>query len=67
MGGADQIKVFIRNRKKCIKLIEEAHIIIMIDFNQPGRLGESEKYVLASTAVKVVIDLTVNHMQLLSS
>jgi phosphoesterase RecJ-like protein len=28
----------------------------MIDFNQPSRLGESEKYVLASTAVKVVID-----------
>jgi phosphoesterase RecJ-like protein len=56
MDGADKIKVFIRNRKKCIKLIEEANLIIMIDFNQPSRLGESEKYVLGSTAVKVILD-----------
>jgi bifunctional oligoribonuclease and PAP phosphatase NrnA len=56
MDGADQIKIFVRNRKKYIKLIDEANLIIMIDFNQSSRLGESEKYVIASTAVKVIID-----------
>jgi phosphoesterase RecJ-like protein len=56
MDGADQIKIFIRNRKKCIKLIEEADLIVLIDFNQSGRLGESEKYVVASPAAKVIID-----------
>ena len=56
MDGADQIKIFIRNRKKCMKMIEEANLIIMIDFNQPSRLGESEKFVTGSTAVKVIID-----------
>jgi phosphoesterase RecJ-like protein len=56
MDGADKINIFIRNRKKCTKLINQAEVIIMIDFNQPSRLGESEKCVLASTAVKVIID-----------
>lgn len=56
MEGADDIHVFIRERKKCIRLIEEAKLIIMLDFNQPGRLGEAEKYVTASGAAKVLID-----------
>jgi bifunctional oligoribonuclease and PAP phosphatase NrnA len=56
MDGADKIKIFIRNRKKCIRLIEDANLIIMLDFNQSGRLGESEKYVIGSKAVKVIID-----------
>jgi bifunctional oligoribonuclease and PAP phosphatase NrnA len=56
MDGADQIRVFIRNRKEGIRLIENADLIILIDFNQPSRLGEAEKYVTASKAVKVIID-----------
>jgi phosphoesterase RecJ-like protein len=56
MHGADQIKIFIRKRKKCIRLIEDATLIIMIDFNQPNRLGEAEKYIVGSSAVKVIID-----------
>ena len=56
MDNSDQINVFIRKRKKCIKLIESADLIIMVDFNQPNRLGEAEKYVIASSAVKVIID-----------
>jgi phosphoesterase RecJ-like protein len=56
MDNADKIKVFIRKRKKCVRLIEDADLIIMIDFNQPSRLGESEKYVIGSKAVKVIID-----------
>ena len=56
MDGSGEIHVFIRNRKACIKLIKEADLIIMIDFSQSNRLGEAEKYVTESTAVKVIID-----------
>jgi phosphoesterase RecJ-like protein len=56
MEGSDKINIFIRKRKKCISLIEAADLILMMDFNQPNRLGEAEKYVTGSTAVKVVID-----------
>lgn len=56
MPGADLINIFIKKRKDCIALVEKADLIIMVDFNQPGRLGESEKYVTGSTAKKVIID-----------
>jgi phosphoesterase RecJ-like protein len=56
MDGADQINVFIRERKKCRKLIEEADLIIMFDFNQSNRLGEAEESVKFSRATKVIID-----------
>jgi phosphoesterase RecJ-like protein len=56
MEGADQINIFIRNRDKCKKLIEKADLIIMLDFNQPNRLGEAESLVVSSKAKKVVID-----------
>jgi len=56
MDGADQINIFIKDRKKSRMLIEKADLIIMLDFNQPNRLGEAEDYVTASNAKKVVID-----------
>jgi phosphoesterase RecJ-like protein len=56
MDGADQIKIFIRNRKKCIRLIEAADLILMMDFSQSNRLGEAEKCVINSKAVKVIFD-----------
>ncbi len=56
MDGSEKINVFIRHRKRSIKLIEEAKLIIMVDFNQPGRLGEAEKAVTSSHAPKVIID-----------
>lgn len=56
MGGAENIYIFIRDRKKCIRLINEAKLIIMVDFNQSGRLGEAEKYVARSGARKVLVD-----------
>ncbi len=56
MDGSEQIEVFIRDRKKCITIIEKADLIIMVDFNQSSRLGEAEKYVKESPAIKVVID-----------
>ena len=56
MDGADQINIFIKDRKKCRLLIESADLIIMVDFNQPNRLGEAEDIVISSGARKVVID-----------
>ena len=56
MDGADLINIFIKKRKKCRKLIEEADLIVMLDFNQANRLGEAEDLVSASHARKVVID-----------
>jgi len=56
MDGADLINIFIKDRKKCRTLIEDADLIVMLDFNQSGRLGEAEDYVKASKAMKVVID-----------
>lgn len=56
MKNSDRINIFIRDRKKCLRLIEEANLIIMLDFNQSDRLGEAEKPVLKSSAKKVVID-----------
>lgn len=56
MDDASLIKIFIRERMKCKKLIEEADLIVMLDFNQADRLGEAKDLVLASRAIKVVID-----------
>lgn len=56
MPGADLINIFIKKRKDGIALAEKADLIIMVDFNQPGRLGEAEKYVTGSLAKKVIID-----------
>jgi phosphoesterase RecJ-like protein len=60
MDGVDLINVFIRNRERCRELIEKADLIVMLDFNQPGRLGEAEKLVSSSSAKKVVIDHHLN-------
>jgi bifunctional oligoribonuclease and PAP phosphatase NrnA len=56
MDGADQINIFIKDRKKSRLLIERADLIVMLDFNQSNRLGEAEDYVTSSKAKKVVID-----------
>jgi phosphoesterase RecJ-like protein len=56
MDGADLINVFIRNRKKGAELVKKADLILMLDFNQPDRLGEIENLVSASHAIKIVID-----------
>ena len=60
MDGTDMIYIYIKDRKKCIQLIKEADLIVMLDFNQPNRLGEAEKYILSSTASKVIIDHHIN-------
>ena len=56
MECSDQIYIFIRERNKCKKLIDAADLIIMVDFNQPNRMGEAEGAVMSSKARKVLID-----------
>lgn len=56
MQGSDLINIFIRDRKKCRKMIAEADLILMVDFNQSGRLGEAEDAVKKSSARKVIVD-----------
>jgi phosphoesterase RecJ-like protein len=56
MDGADLINIFIKDRKKCRSLIENAGLIVLLDFNHSGRLGEAENLVIESKAKKVIID-----------
>ncbi|HOO99093.1 MAG TPA: bifunctional oligoribonuclease/PAP phosphatase NrnA [Bacteroidales bacterium] len=56
MQGSDQINIFIRNRSKCMTIINSADLIVMLDFNHSNRLGEAENAVVSSNAKKVIID-----------
>jgi phosphoesterase RecJ-like protein len=56
MEGSDRINIFIKERKHCKELISKSDLIIMVDFNQSSRLGETEEYILNSKAKKVIID-----------
>jgi bifunctional oligoribonuclease and PAP phosphatase NrnA len=56
LPGAEMIEVYIKDRKKCNALIDSADLIVMVDFNQPGRLGEAEEHVMNSAAKKLIID-----------
>jgi phosphoesterase RecJ-like protein len=56
MDGSELINIFIKDRNKCKNLIAEADLIVMVDFNQPSRLGDAEQYVVESKALKLVID-----------
>jgi len=60
MKGSELINIFIKQRDKCKRLIDRADLIIMIDFNQPDRLGEMEELVTSSHASKVIIDHHLN-------
>jgi phosphoesterase RecJ-like protein len=60
MDGSEKINIFINDRNNCKKLIEEADLIVMFDFNHSDRLGEAEEFVLKSKAVKVIIDHHLN-------
>ena len=56
MDGSDLINIFIAGRNKCKNLIKESDLIVMVDFNQPNRLGEAEEFVMKSAARKILID-----------
>jgi bifunctional oligoribonuclease and PAP phosphatase NrnA len=56
LDGSEFINVYIRDRKKAQQIISEADLIVMLDFNQPGRLGEAENVIMSATAKKIIID-----------
>jgi phosphoesterase RecJ-like protein len=60
MDGSAQINIFIKDRKLSRKLILEADLIVLLDFNHSNRLGEAESLVLASKAKKIIIDHHLN-------
>jgi phosphoesterase RecJ-like protein len=60
MSGREMINIFIKDRKKGKKIINESDLIIMVDFNHPGRLGEAEKEITNSNAKKIIIDHHLN-------
>jgi phosphoesterase RecJ-like protein len=60
MDGSDLIDVYINARRRCRKKIDDADLIIMLDFNHKSRLGEAENHVVSSTAKKVIIDHHLN-------
>lgn len=60
MDGSELINIYIKDRKKGRKIIEQADLIVLLDFNQSNRLGEAEEAVLKSGAKKVIIDHHLN-------
>lgn len=60
MKGASMIDIYTNARRRCRKTINEADLIVMLDFNQKSRLGEAEKDVISATARKVIIDHHLN-------
>ncbi len=60
MPYADLINIFIRQRDHCRNLIRNSDLVILLDFNQPERLGEMQDLVMTSMAKKVIIDHHLN-------
>lgn len=56
MDGAEHITIFTKDRSRGRKIISEADLIVMLDFNQLNRLGDAEEYVRLSKAKRIVID-----------
>ncbi len=57
VDGADQIHVHESHREKVEQLVLEANVLICLDFNAPGRVGQEMEPLLRSfQGVKIVID-----------
>ena len=56
MSDVDKIIDFHHNAETGARIINEADLIIMVDFNSSQRMGKAEHLVLASKARKVMID-----------
>lgn len=53
---AGEVVQYMGNREKAERLIREADLMILLDFNDPGRLGKASQAVLSSGARKILID-----------
>jgi phosphoesterase RecJ-like protein len=56
MNDVDRVVDFHHNQQEASKMISDADLIIMVDFNSTSRMGKAEELVLASRAKKVMID-----------
>ncbi len=56
LPGYDLLSVYASNSEKGKELIKGARTIVMLDFNEPGRLGDMEPFITDSTAYKLLID-----------
>jgi len=56
MEDVDQVVDFHHNIVEGTRLINEADLIIMVDFNSASRMGKAEQLVVSSGARKVMID-----------
>lgn len=56
LPGFDGMAVFTRHEEYCIKLFQEAQLVICCDFNQPSRLDRMAAVLQQSPAKKVLID-----------
>jgi phosphoesterase RecJ-like protein len=56
MKDIDRVVDFHHNVETGTRLIKEADLVIMVDFNSASRMGKAEQLVMSSTATKIMID-----------
>lgn len=56
MPGQEKIKYIEGNEKEAENLFNESDIIFTLDYNAPSRIGDAEKMLINSNAVKILID-----------
>ena len=60
MPGADTIRIYENDAKKCDPLIAEADLFICTDFNDPKRIGPMGDKMMANPCPKILIDHHLN-------
>lgn len=60
MPGAEQIKVYDKHEEEVDEVLKVADLFVCLDFNEPSRLLNMEKAVMASDAPKMMIDHHLN-------
>lgn len=56
MPGSETVQIFEKDKKNCIKILEEAELIFTLDFNALHRVGEMEKVLETLEVPFVMID-----------
>lgn len=56
LDNKEPILIFTKNHDQVLSAIDNANLIIALDFNQLNRIDELESHILDSSAVKVLVD-----------
>ncbi len=56
LPGSEEVIVFSKNKSAAVKIIDNANIVFLLDFNSLARAGNVEVYINNSAALKVIID-----------